>query len=440
MEKIALVSLGCAKNLIDSEVMLGCLDRSGYEFTNRVEDSDIIIINTCGFIGPAREEALAEIRKAVQIKRKHPSRRIVVTGCYVQREQDFLSHRFPEVDVWMGVNDFDQITSAIRGIPYPRRSRAFLYNHATPRHLSTPPGWAYVKISEGCSHHCAFCAIPLIKGPYQSRTISSIAREVSRLVSEGIREINLVSQDTTFYGRDLGMKDDLPHLLKELIAINNLEWIRILYGYPEEITDSLLEIMQEEKICSYLDIPFQHSDTRIVRSMQRGLSGKPALELIETIRRKLPDVALRTSVIVGFPGEGKEEYNRLLEFVREARFDNLGVFTYSRESGTICFDLGDPIKNSVKQRRRNRLMELQANIAYDCNAKYLGRKLEVLIEGKLQDTPSTWIGRTRFQAPEVDGIVLITTTAPSKRVPIGEIHTVEITRRDGYDLYGELIK
>ncbi len=439
MEKIALISLGCAKNLVDSEVMLGILNRAGYAFTNRLENSDIIIINTCGFIGPAREEALSEIRKAVQVKRKRPALKIVVTGCYVQRDRDSLIQRFPEVDAWMGVNDFDHITDALRGISYPHRNRAFLYDHASPRHLSTPPGWAYIKISEGCSHHCAFCAIPLIKGPYHSRPISSIVQETLRLVSEGVREIDLVSQDTTFYGKDVGMKDGLPHLLQELIAIRGLEWIRILYGYPEEITDSLLETMQEEKICSYLDIPFQHADSRIIHSMRRGLSGDESLKLIESIRKKLPGIALRTSVIVGFPGEGKEEYTRLLDFVRAARFDNLGVFTYSRESGTGCFEMGDPVKESVKQRRRNRLMELQAEIAYECNSKYLDRKLDVLIEGKLQGDPSTLVGRTRYQAPEVDGIVLLKSDPSLKDDPSGEIHKVEITHREGYDLLGELI-
>ena len=439
MKTVALISLGCAKNLVDSEVMLGLLEKQGYALVPDLPKADIIVINTCGFIHPAREEARTAIENAIREKIRSKNKKIVVSGCYVQRSRDELKKSYPEVDAWTGVTDFDKIVSVIEGRPYRSARDCFLYDHTFPRHISTPPGWAYVKISEGCSHACSFCAIPLIKGPYRSRSVTSIVREVEALVSRGIREINLVSQDSTFYGRDLGSTDGLARLLQEILTIDDLGWLRVLYSYPEEITDALLEIMGEDRICSYLDIPFQHSHPAVVKRMKRGLDGKRSLKLLERIRKKIPDVAIRTSLVVGFPGEGKQEFDDLLSFVKQARFDHLGVFTYSPEEGTSCAELGDPVTDRIKLRRKNRIMDVQAEISFANNEKYVGREIDALIEGTWKEDPNILIGRGPFQAPEVDGIVFISPANGSPAI-FNSIQKVEITGRDVYDLYGNLKK
>lgn len=438
MKKIALITLGCAKNLVDSEVMLGYLEEAGYKFVSRPEEAKIIIVNTCGFIQPAKEEASNFLKKAVSLKKKDKTKKIIAAGCYVERNESFLKTKFPEIDVWMGVSDFPKIVQAVEGKPFRLSKKCFLYDHTSPRHISTPPAWAYVKISEGCSHHCSFCTIPLIKGPYQSRTISSLIQEVENLASKGVKEINLISQDSTYFDQDQGVGEGLTLLLRELLKIQQIEWLRVLYGYPEEISDSLLEVMQEEKICSYLDIPCQHSDPQIIKKMKRGMDGKKTLKLIGKIRKKIPDIALRTSLIIGFPGEGKKEFENLKQFIWEARFDHLGVFSYSREEGTDCFNLGDPIKDSVKKRRKKKIMEIQAEISYQNNRKYLNQKIDVLIEGTLKEDPTLLIGRAKFQAPEVDGIIFLSSPYPLAEV-VNTIQKVEITAYDIYDLYGKII-
>lgn len=439
MKKVALISFGCAKNLVDSEVMLGYLDREKYTFTARPEEADIIILNTCGFIEPARLEAIQALREAVKLKRKAKEMKIIAVGCYVERDIKGLKEKFPEIDSLLGVNDFDKIVQAVEGKPFKKSEYSYLYDHASPRHLSTPPAWTYVKISEGCSHQCSFCSIPLIKGAYRSRNIPSIFKEVEELASKGVKEINLVSQDSTYFGNDFGLDNGLSLLLKELLKIKKIEWIRVLYGYPDEISDPLLEIMQEEKICPYLDIPFQHSAPEIIRKMKRGMDGKRALKLIHNIRQKVPDIALRTSLVVGFPGEGKKEFEDLKRFVNEARFDHLGVFTYSKEEGTESFSIGDPIKESVKTRRKEKIMEIQTEISYLNNQKYLNKKVDVLIEGIPKGNSSTLIGRGKFQAPEVDGIIFIDSLSQINEV-INTIQKVEIHSVDIYDLYGKIVK
>lgn len=438
MKKVALVSLGCAKNLVDSEVMLGILGEKGYDMVPEIEKADVIIINTCGFIHPARQEANRAIQEAIHKKNESKVKKIIVTGCYVQRSQKNLQETFPEVDAWTGVTDFDKIEKIIEGQPYQRSAECFLYDHGSPRLISTPPAWAYAKISEGCSKSCSFCSIPLIKGAYRSRSIDSIAREVRALVSKGIIEINLVSQDTTHYGRDLGIKNGLVILLEELLGIGALQWIRLLYSYPEEITDPLLNIMREKRICSYLDIPLQHSHPSITGRMGRGLDGKKSLGLLGHIRTVLPDVAIRTSVMVGFPGEGKPEFDHLIDFITRARFDHLGVFAYSPEQGTKCFALGDSVKEKVKEKRKNAVLDLQAEISYENNRKYVGRSVDVLIEGTLKQDPSLIVGRGQFQAPEVDGIVFISSENGNPGL-FNTIQKVEITGRDIYDLYGKTV-
>jgi len=435
LKTAALITLGCAKNLVDSEVMLGCLWKEGYRFTSDPAAADVVILNTCGFIRPAREEAEAEIQKLVRIKKRSPGQKLVVAGCYVEKSRALLIKKYPDVDLWTGVSDFNRIVRLVEGKPIVPSKNAFLYNHASPRAVSTPHSWAYIKISEGCSHRCSFCSIPSIKGRFRSRSRPSIIKEARILTNAGVREINLISQDTTYYGRDRGEKYGLAALLRDLLSVRQLEWVRILYGYPEEIHPPLLEVMKEKKICPYLDIPFQHASARILQGMKRGLDGPRALRLIDKIRKEIPDAALRTSLIVGFPGEGEREFRELAGFVRRARLDHLGVFTYSPEEGTAAAALGDPVPEKTKQARREEILEIQSSISRENNGKYIGRILDVLLEGPLHDEPGGWVGRTRYQAPEVDGVVLVKGGSPGRTFS-EPIRKVEIVSADVYDLIG----
>ncbi len=435
-KKVSLISLGCAKNLVDSEVMLGYLKQAGYNLAADTRNADAIIINTCGFISDARGESETAIQNAIKEKHRSPKKKIVAAGCYVEVGLETLKNSYPEVDAWIGVKDFHHIVEALEEHAYNPGENCFLYSHDSPRLLSTPPGWAYVKIAEGCSRACSFCSIPRIKGRYQSRTIASIRTEAQNLAGIGVKEIILTSQDSTFYGQDQGIPDGLPRLLKKLLDIKGLEWIRFLYAYPEEVSDALLEIMQEEKICSYLDIPLQHADPRILKAMHRKTDATQALKFIRSVRKKIPDIALRTSLIVGFPGEGRREYMRLKTFVRQACFDHLGVFTYSRERHTPSYDLGDPVKKQEKEERKKEIMEIQADISARRNKAYLKQRIPVLIDGRLAEDPSVLAGRACFQAPEVDGVVYAD-TGEDRNDYSGKIIPVEITACDEYDLYGQ---
>ena len=437
-KKIALVSLGCAKNLVDSEVMLGALKKAGYGFVPRPEDADIVIVNTCGFIGPAREEAEKTLASVLRLKNSQPGKRVIAAGCYVERDRAALEAKFPGVDAWTGVRSFDEIAAIVSGRPVSVPDRTFLYSDTSPRLVSTPGTWAYVKISEGCSHRCAFCAIPLIKGRYISRSPASIGREARALAGLGVREIDLISHDTTWFGRDRGVRDGLACLLERLARVPGIVWVRFLYGYPEEITGRLLEVMAGPKICRYFDIPFQHADPHLLKAMGRGLDGARAIRLVERIRAKLPDAAVRTSLIVGFPGEGKREFAALRRFVREARFDHLGVFAYSAEKGTAASGLPDIVPPEEKEERCREIMALQAGISMAHNETRLGRTIDILVEGPDARTPGLWTGRARFQAPEVDGVVRFTLPA-GRREPEAAIVRVEITSADAYDLGGRLV-
>lgn len=437
MKKVSLITFGCAKNLVDSEVMAGYLGQAGFEFVEDPKNADIIILNTCGFIQPSKDEAEDAIQDALSLKKKSGSQRIVVAGCYSERYEPILRERYPDIDAWLGVKDFDKIVKVVEGKGFSASDRTYLYSHKTPRAISTPASWAYLKISEGCSHQCAFCSIPLIKGAYRSRPTSSIVEEARHLVSGGVREINLISQDTTYFGRDKARPEGLARLLEELVKIRELEWIRILYGYPEEITNALVEVMQEPKICAYLDVPFQHSDPVLIQKMKRAMNGRRALELLEKIRKKLSPVAIRTSIIVGFPGEGRREFEDLRAFVKEAEFDHLGVFTYSKEDGTDAYALGDPVEESIKQRRRDQIMEIQAGISSKKMKAYVGRTVDILIEGIWKDDPRFLIGRGRFQAPEVDGVIFARPVEQGNPA-LGPIQKVEITDSEVYDLHGKL--
>ncbi len=436
--KVALVSLGCAKNLVDSEVMIGYLKKAGFKPVGSTDEADILIVNTCGFIQAARDEAEEYIQTIAALKREKPSLKTAVVGCYVERSRDDLKSRFPEIDIWMGVKSFDLIVDGLKNRPFDVSPKTFLYSHTSPRLVSTPGTWAYVKISEGCSHRCGFCSIPLIKGPYVSRSISSIEKEVRILSGLGVKEINLISHDTTYYGQDKNLQEGLVRLLDRLLSVKDIRWIRLLYGYPEEISDSLLEIMNEDKICSYLDIPFQHSDPGIVKAMKRGMDGARALKLLDKIRKKIPDIAFRTSLIVGFPGEAKKEFESLKHFVRAAKFDHLGVFTYSREEGTDSFGRSDSVPENEKEQRKREIMDIQADLSSLRNRDYVGRVLDVIIEGPASAGQTGWLARGRFQAPEVDGSIQV--RAPhALRKPVGPLVRAKITAADIYDLKGRIV-
>jgi ribosomal protein S12 methylthiotransferase len=435
---IALISLGCAKNLVDSEVMLGALKKAGYGLVSSPGDADVVIVNTCGFIGPARAEAEATLRRILRLKRDDPAKKVVAAGCYVERDRESLRARFPGVDAWTGVRSFDEIAAVVEGRPLSGPDRTFLYSDRSPRLVSTPGPWAYIKVSEGCSHRCGFCAIPLIKGPYVSRSAASILREARALASQGIREIDLISHDTTWFGRDRGRRDGFVALLKCLARVGGLDWIRFLYGYPEEIDGPLLEVMAGPKFCRYFDIPFQHADAGLLRLMKRGLAADRALRLVDRIRTKLPGAAIRTSLIVGFPGEGPKEFAALRRFVEAARFDHLGVFTYSPERGTPSYGLAETVRPEEKEDRRREIMDLQAVISLAHNRSRIGQTIDVLVEGPDGRAARLWTGRGRFQAPEVDGVVRFG-LPPGLAEPPSSIVRVEVVAADPYDLTGRLV-
>jgi len=437
-ETVCLINLGCAKNLVDSEVILGRLATSGYIPFPEPERADIILINTCGFLEAAREESQKFIRQMLKLKKINPSKIIGVIGCYVELARERLSLLFPQVDFWLGVKEIDRVVEVLKGEKFRPSSQTFLYDDNMPRILSTPPVWAYIKIAEGCSHSCAFCTIPRIKGPYRSRSIASIVREARQLAELGVKEINLISQDTTYFGRDRGNESKLARLLEELIKVPGIAWIRWLYGFPEEIDDSLLEVMTDPKICPYFDLPFQHAHRRILRLMRRGFDGRQAIKLITRIRQKIPEASIRTSLIVGFPGEGQEEFRELVDFVRQAEFDYLGVFTYSREEGTAAYELGDPVSPAEKKARKEAIMQLQAEISKRRLSRFLGQKLEVLLDGSSSPKKTIYYGRTKYQAPEVDGVVRIA-WRKKDNPPRPGLAWIEITGHGQYDLEGKLI-
>lgn len=418
--------------------MAALLDRAGFRFVSDPAAADVVILNTCGFIQPSKDEADGAILSALAARRGGKRPKVIVAGCYVERSAAELAARYPGVDAWIGVKDFDKIVPVVKGEPFRPARRTFLYDGDLPRVVSTPSSWAYLKISEGCSHECSFCSIPSIKGAYRSRTARSIVAEASRLAAAGVREINLVSQDTTHFGRDRGPGSRLPRLLRDLGRVPDLAWIRVLYGYPEEVDDGLIGALAGEKVCRYLDIPFQHADPGILRRMGRSMDARRGLRLLEKLRSKVSGIAVRTSLIVGFPGEGRAEFSALKAFVREAAFDHLGVFPYSREEGTAAHGLGDPVSEKVKRARLDEVMAMQAEISARRLRTRIGRTIEVLIEGPSPGRPGIWNGRAAFQAPEVDGIVLVSGFGPDGPGS-SPLRRVEIRDSGSYDLNGDLV-
>lgn len=441
MLKVGLISLGCAKNSVDAEVILGLLKQAGFSLTDSERDADILIVNTCGFISSAKEESINAILDAAQYKKTASCKALIVTGCLAQRYKDELLAEIPEIDGLIGTGEIPRIVSvvnqAIEGLkPAHVDVPTFIYDHDMPRVISTPRYSAYLKVAEGCNNRCTYCAIPEIRGNYRSRSIESVVAEAKRLGLEGVRELNLIAQDTTRYGLDLYGEYKLGTLLKEINEIDEISWLRILYAYPTHFTDELIEIMAKyDKICKYIDLPLQHADDKILREMNRRGTKYDILKLIEKLRKNIPDIALRTSFIVGFPGETSEDFENLVEFVQTVKFDKMGVFTYSPEEGTGAFEMHGQIPEELKEERRDRLMQIQQAISLEANKSKIGKIIKVLIEGKAEKEQELFVGRTEADAPEVDGIIYV----GGRELSPGDIVPVKVTHAYEYDLIGEVI-
>ncbi len=437
-----MISLGCAKNLVDSEVMLGFLQRNGW-VPSPSEAADVIIINTCSFIREAQEESIETILTAAVAKERGQCRRLVVTGCLPQRFGRELLAELPEVDLFLGTGEFHRIGDLLEkfrngnwGQKSFIRPPTYLYDHRTPRLFTSDPGSVYIKISEGCSNNCAYCVVPRIRGKLRSRTIPSILREAREAVSRGVKEINLIAQDITDYGKDRGGAADLIHLLSRLVQVEGLGWIRLLYAHPAHVTPELIHMIRdEEKICNYLDLPLQHIDDHLLKNMNRPVSGTQIRELLLRLREEIPGISLRTSLMVGFPGETGKKFSRLLEFVREARFDHLGVFRYSPEEGTAAAAMTGQISEKVKARRYHQIMSQQRQISRQKQGNLVGRSLPVLVERPGKSPGILWEGRWSGQAPDVDGLVYLT----KGKARLGEIVETNIIKATSYDLYGEIL-
>ncbi|MCX8072369.1 MAG: 30S ribosomal protein S12 methylthiotransferase RimO [Candidatus Binatia bacterium] len=439
MPRVYLESLGCPKNRVDSEIMLGLAHQEGAEIVTDPEVADLVVVNTCGFIDAAKRESINRIVSWAQWKAEAPHRRLIVTGCLVQRYGEELAEALPEVDAFLGTGDFLRLPELLQANSQRRtaiyRGAAHLLPDTNLPRLRTGDFFsAYLKVSEGCDHRCSFCIIPKIRGQHESRPLDSVLSEAEHLVREGVVEINLVAQDLTAYGRDRRDGTTLARLLRELAKIAGLQWIRLLYNYPRYVTDELLEtIASEEKVCPYIDMPLQHASTRILRAMRRQRSGEELRRLLTRIRAAVPGVAIRTAFIVGFPGETDEDFRTLLDFVQEQRFERLGAFVYSQEEGTPAADLPEQVPAQIKRHRYRELMQTQAQISAEYQKSQIGKVLPVLVCG--QDHRGRWFGRTPTQAPEIDGVVYLSNPAP-----VGRIVPVRIVGASTYDLRGTVLE
>ena len=444
MAKIGFVSLGCPKNLVDSEVMLGLLTRHGHEITATQAEAEIIVVNTCGFIESAKQESIDTILEMAEQKVTGNCRRLVVAGCLVERYRHEILEQIPEVDAVIGTNQIPQILDVcsdqlVREIPVNGQA-PYLYTDLDPRLLTTPSYSAYVKIAEGCDHPCTFCVIPRMRGRFRSRPMDSILAEARRLVLGGARELNLIGQDTTMYGWDLGNRQGLADLIRELGKIDGLPWIRSLYTYPNTLYPEMLRAIAETPAaCKYIDIPLQHVSGRVLKRMKRGGNRISLQKLIERIRTAIPSVAIRTTMIVGFPGETDGDFRELLDFVSEIQFDRLGVFSYSDEEESGAYELDEKVPEEVKDERRDQLMKLQSRISRRRNRNLLRQKHAVLIEGPSTESDLLWQGRLSTQAPDIDGVVYLNDGVDESVRP-GEIREVLITEVFDYDLVGAIAR
>jgi ribosomal protein S12 methylthiotransferase len=450
MPKVGFVSLGCPKNLVDSEVMMGTLTRAGYEITPRAGDADILVVNTCSFIAPAQQESVQSILEMAEYKKFGRAQKLIVAGCMVERYRNDIREQIPEVDAVIGTGEVDKILEACEGQLRPEGSDgavlpSYLYHDMTPRILATPRHTAYIKINEGCDHPCTFCVIPQLRGKFRSRRFESVVREAENLAAAGVREISLIGQDTTFYGEDLGLRDGLALLLERLAQIEDLNWIRFLYCYPNRIMPPLLDtIAAHPRLAKYLDVPLQHASRSVLARMKRGSSGDAFLKMLDRARRAIPGVSIRTSFIVGFPGETEKDFRELCDFVRAAEFDWMGVFAYSNEDTSKSFALENKVDDGTITRRRDTLMAIQKKISARKLRKRVGQQLQAMLEGPSRDTDLIWEARLEGMAPEIDGKIYITefegvNDAADLPQP-GTMATIEITESNDYDLIARAIK
>jgi ribosomal protein S12 methylthiotransferase len=471
--KVGFVSLGCPKNLVDSEVMMGMLAHNGAELVRRAEDADVIVVNTCSFIESAQQESVNTILEMARHKNDGRARKLVVAGCLVERFRNDIRKNIPEVDAVVGTGELENILAAAGIAPQPptdspfriltsrpegdaraaqgRFSREswdgtvsdlpnYLYDEATPRILATPGYTAYIKIAEGCDHPCTFCIIPQLRGQFRSRRFESVVAEAERLALSGVREITLIGQDTTCYGEDFDLKDGLALLLEKLAAIDGLKWVRFLYAYPNKITGRLLEtIASHDKVCSYMDVPLQHASPTVLKRMKRGGGADIFLRSVEKMRRTIPNVTLRTSFIVGFPGETEKEFEELCDFVREAKFDWMGAFSYSDQEGAGAFDLGKKLSTREIERRRKHLMQIQRGISRKSKKALVGKEFDLLLQGPSEESDLLYEGRTAMHAPEIDGKVFVNDFPEDREPKAGEFYRCEITEAHDYDLVARII-
>jgi len=472
-QKVGFVSLGCPKNLVDSEVMMGLLARAGAELTRRAEDADVIVVNTCSFIESAQQESVNTILEMAGHKTGGKAKKLVVAGCLVERFRDQIRKDIPEVDAVVGTGELENILAATGIAPVPAKNDSpfvvlpsrpegdaraaqgrfsrdswngaiadlpnYLYDDATPRVLATPRHMAYIKIAEGCDHPCTFCIIPQLRGQFRSRRFESVVAEAERLAQSGVREITLIGQDTTCYGEDFGLKDGLALLLEKLAVIEDLRWIRFLYAYPNKITGKLLDtIASHEKICSYMDVPLQHASAAVLKRMKRGGGADVFLRSIAKMRRMIPDLTLRTSFIVGFPGETEREFEELCDFVREAQFDWMGAFAYSDQDGASAYALEKKLSPREIERRRKHLMSIQRQVSKKKKKALVGREFDLLLEGESEETDLLLEGRTPMHAPEIDGKVFVNDFPEDSKPQPGQFYRCEITEAHDYDLIAKI--
>jgi ribosomal protein S12 methylthiotransferase len=445
MAKVGFVSLGCPKNLVDSEVMMGILARDGYELTPRADEADILVVNTCSFIETAQKESVDAILEMAEHKKFGAAKKLIVAGCLVERYRDQILEQVPEVDAVVGTGEVERILEAVHGDlrVLPAEPPAFLYHDLTPRILTTPKHAAYIKIAEGCDHPCTFCIIPQLRGKFRSRRFESVLREAENLAASGTREITLIGQDTTSYGEDLGLRDGLAQLLAALANVDELLWVRFLYAYPNRVTQKLLDTLAEHpRLAKYMDMPLQHAGRNILARMKRGSHGDAFLKLLERIRTTIPGVSLRTSFIVGFPGETEKDFDELCDFVRAGQFDWMGVFEYSNVDNAESFALDGKVAAELTTDRRNRLMAIQKKISREKLKNWKGRTETALLEGPSKDNPLVWEARLQGMAPEIDGKLYLTDIElPDGRfADTGDAARVEITKTDAYDLIGRVVE
>jgi ribosomal protein S12 methylthiotransferase len=496
---VGFISLGCPKNLVDSEVMMGLLDRAGARLTGNPEEAEILVVNTCSFIDTAKQESVDTILEMVRHKTNGSARKLIVAGCLVERYRDEIQKNIPEVDAVVGTGELESILEAAGLTPAPsaatispfniltgaqaavalpgQESQAgthkhsqtafrpegdhreqqgrfkrddwqgaahllptYLYDETTPRFFTTPKSSAYIKIAEGCDHPCSFCVIPNLRGKFRSRRFESVVAEAQQLVARGVREITLIGQDTTCYGEDLGIKDGLALLLDALAGIEGLRWLRFLYAYPNRVTGKLLDtIAKHDNICKYLDLPLQHASHDVLKTMKRGAGAEIFLKTLAKVRAAVPGIALRTSFIVGFPGESLRDFEILQEFITEAKFDWLGVFNYSDEEGSGAFSLDAKVPKRTIEARKRKLMKLQQSISKKAKQQWVGRELVLLAEGESDETPLLWEGRTQFHAPEIDGKVYINDFGDLDKLEAGRFYRAEITEAHEYDLVARIV-